>query len=310
MKLLTTTCISPLRGITLAAALLACGSMAQAAGPVPLTQGGKFAITSIDLEADALMRMPAEMRPMVLGNKQSVSQVAMNMYVRRALGQQALKEGLDKDPQVVAMLQLARDKVLSDMMLARIDQQAAPSDAAALEMARSIYRAKPERFQVGEQVQARHILIGGVTPESRAKAEKLLADIKKGGDFAKLAEEHSTDKGSAARGGDLGLFPKGRMVPAFDEAVFDLKKKGDVSGVVETQFGYHIIQLEDRKPPSTRSFDEVKDELLKEVRASVTQEARVKAAQKLQDGVEPNAKAIEDFAAGYAKGANIPVSAK
>lgn len=293
--------------MALAATLLAVASLAYSAEAVPLTQGGKFAITTNDLEADALMRMPPEMRPMVLANKQSVGQVAMNMYVRRALGQQALQEGLDKDPKVAAMLQLARDKVLSDMMLERIDRQNTPSDAAALELARSTYRAKPERFKVGEQVQARHILIAGTTPESRAKAEKLLADIKGGANFAKLAEEHSADKGSATRGGDLGLFAKGRMVPAFEEAAFALQKKGELSGVVETQFGFHIIQLEDRKAPTTRPFEEVKEELLKEVRASVTQDARVKAAQKLQEGVEPDAKAIEAFAAGYAKGPGIPV---
>lgn len=307
MKLLMTTCFSPMRSMALAAVFLAGGAVAQAADPVRLTQGGKFAITTNDIEADAQMRMPAEMRPMVLANKQSVSQVAMNMYVRRALGQQAVQEGLDKDPKVAAMLQLARDKVLSDMMLERIDSQNAPSDAAALELARATYKAKPDRFKVGEQVQVRHILIAGVKPESRAQAEKLLADIKGGADFAKLAEEHSADKGSAARGGDLGLFAKGRMVPAFEEAAFALQKKGDLSGVVETQFGYHILQLEDRKAPTTRSFDEVKDELLKEVRASVVQDARVKAAQKLGEGVEPDTKAIEAFAAGYAKGPGIPV---
>ena len=77
---------------------------------------------------------------------------------------------------------------------------------------------------------------------------------------------------------------------------------------METQFGYHIIQLEDRKPAGTRSFDEVKDELLKEVRASVMQDARVNAAQKLQQGVEPNVQAVEAFAARYAK--DVPAAKK
>ena len=307
MKTLTTIRFSPLRGMVLASALMVCGVAAQAAEAVPLTQGGQFAITTTDLEADAQMRMPPQMRAMVLSSKQSVGQVAMNMYVRRALGQQAVQQGLDKDPKVAAMLQLARDKVLSDMMLERIDSQNAPNDAAALEMARNVYRAKPERFQVGEQVRARHILIAGAKPESRAQAEKILDDLKGGADFAKLAQERSADKGSAAKGGDLGLFAKGRMAPEFEEAALGLKKKGDLSGIVETQFGYHIIQLEERKPPTPRSFDEVKDELVKEVRASVTQEARVKAAQKLGEGVQPDAQAIDAFTAGYVKAGSIPV---
>lgn len=300
MQLLTKNRFLPLRGLTLTA-LLACAAAVHAADATPLTQGGKFAITSADLEADALMRMPPEMRPRVLSNKQSVGQVAMNMYVRRALGQQALQQGLDKDPQVAAMLQLARDKVLSDVMLERIDRQNAPSDAAALQQARAIYTAKPERFKAGEQVQVRHILIAGTTPESRARAEKLLEELKAGADFAKLAQENSADKGSAANGGELGLFGRGRMVPPFEEAAFELKNKGDLSGVVETQFGYHILQLEAHKPAYQRPFDEVKDELVKEVRASVTQDARVAAAQKLQQGVEPNTKAIDAFTERHAK---------
>ncbi len=310
MMLLKTQPRAPLQCLALAALISFAGSAAHAVDVVPLTQGGTFAITSIDIEADALMRMPAEMRSIVLADKRSVAQVVMNMYARRALGQQALKEGLDKDPQVVAMLQLARDKVLSDMMLARIDQQFAPSDAAALDLARNLYRAKPERFEVGEQVRVRHILIGGATPESRAQAEKLLEEIKGGADFAKLAQERSADKGSASRGGELGMFAKGRMVPAFEEAAFALKNKGDLSSVVETQFGYHIIQLEERKPAGKRGFEEVKDELLKEVRASVVQDARVNAAQRLQQGVEPNVQAIEAFAERHTKGAGIPVPTK
>ncbi|MBN9576709.1 MAG: peptidylprolyl isomerase [Alicycliphilus denitrificans] len=300
MQLLTTNRFLPLRGLTLAA-LLACAATAHAVDAIPLIQGGKFAITSADLEADALMRMPPEMRPKVLSNKQSVGQVAINMYVRRALGQQAVQQGLDKDPQVAAMLQLARDKVLSDVMLERIDRQNAPSDAAALQQARAIYTAKPERFKAGEQVHVRHILIAGNTPESRARAEKLLEELKAGADFATLAKENSADKGSADNGGDLGLFGRNRMVPPFEEAAFELKNKGDLSGVVESQFGYHIIQLEGRKPAYQRPFDEVKDELVREVRASVTQEARVAAAQKLQQGVDPDTKGIDAFTARYAK---------
>jgi peptidyl-prolyl cis-trans isomerase C len=200
---------------------------------------------------------------------------------------------------VQTQLQLTRDKVLSDAMLARIDAEHAPSDKAALDQARSVYQAKPERFQVGEQVQARHILIAGTTPESKAKAEKLLVELKGGADFAKLAQEHSADKGSAAKGGELGLFGKGRMVPEFEHAAFALKNKGDLSDLVQTQFGYHIIQLEDRKPAHTRSFDEVKDQLVKEVRASLTQDARVAEAQKIAQGMELDQKAVDAFAAQH-----------
>ena len=102
------------------------------------------------------------------------------------------------------------------------------------------------------EVRARHILIAGKTtgqkddPEAKRKAEELLAKIRQGANFASLASKYSDDKGSAARGGDLGYFSAGMMVPEFDKAVFALKP-GEVSGVIRTDFGYHIIKLEDSR---------------------------------------------------------------
>jgi peptidyl-prolyl cis-trans isomerase C len=271
--------------------------------PVTFVQGPKVMVTSADIQADALMRMPEEMRALVLANAKTVGQIASNLYVRRAWGEQAVAGGLDKDPLVAAALQVARDKVLSDAWIEQLDRKNTLDEAALLKMARDSYTAKPERFKVGEQVQARHILIAGVTPEARAQAEQVLKDLKAGGDFAKLAEAHSADKGNAAKGGDLGFFGKGRMVPPFEEAVFALKNKGDLSGVVETQFGYHLIQLEGRKPAGVRPFDEVKDELVKQIANDLKQNARVEAAQVLQAVATTKTEAIDAFAKRHAPAA-------
>ena len=279
-------------------ATVACAATSvHAAGPV-LLQGPAVAIDANDMKADAL-RMPEEMRGLVLSLPQKVEQIATNLYIRRGLAHQAGAEGLDRDPTTAAALQIARDKVLSDAMLAKIDQDATISESIAEGLARNIYKAKPERFNTPEQVHARHILVAGVTPESRAQAEQTLKELKAGADFAALAQERSADTGSAAKGGDLGLFARGRMVPEFDEAAFALKKPGDLSGVVESKFGFHIIKLDARKPAGIQSFDEVREQLIKEVRSNVQQEARVAAAEKLQQGVKINTEAIKAFAAGY-----------
>lgn len=271
-----------------------------------LMRGEHIAITATDVEADAQMRIPPEVRGKALASVQTVGQIASNLYIRRAWGEQAVAAGLDKDPKVASALRVARDKVLSDAWLERMERQGALSDADALRAAQAIYRAKPERFKVAEQVRARHILIAGDSPESRVRAQKLADDIKGGADFVKLAREHSADKSNAERGGDLGFFEKGRMVAAFGDAAFALKNKGDVSGVVQTEFGYHVIQLEERKPEFTRSFEEVKNDLLKEVRTNVTQEARVASAQEIQKGAQPNTEAIGALAARFAE----PAAAK
>jgi len=270
---------------------------AWAAGPV-LAQGPQANITTEDIEADAL-RMPEEMRGTVLSRPKTVSQIANNLYVRRALANKAQADGLAGDPHVAAALQVARDKVLSDALLAQIDKNSAPSDAVTEGQARNIYKAKSDRFQAPEQVQISHILIAGNDGSARAQAEKVLEELKAGANFAQLAKERSADTGSAAKGGDLGLFARGRMVPEFDEAAFALKQPGDLSGVVETKFGYHILKLDARRPAGLRPYEEVREELIKEVRGKMQQDARVAEAEKAQQGLTINNEAIEAFAATH-----------
>lgn len=263
-----------------------------------LIQGPQIAIDSSDMRADSL-RMPQEMRDTVLSRPQTVTQIASNLYARRAMAQRAESAGLDKNPEVMAALRVARDKVLSDAYLAKIDKDNMLSDSVAEGLARNLYKAKPDRFKVPEQVQVRHILISGTDGDSRAQIEKIEQELKAGADFAQLAKERSADKGSAAKGGDLGYFEAGKMVPEFEKAAFALTRPGELSGIVKTQFGYHILKLENRQPARTRSFDEVRNELVQEIRATAQQEARVNDAQALQKEATINKEAIENFAAGY-----------
>lgn len=135
--------------------------------------------------------------------------------------------------------------------------------------ANNYYTANIKRFQAPEQVKASHILIKpdpNADPnegkaKAMAKAQDLLKQVKAGADFAELAKAHSGCP-SSAKGGDLGFFGKGRMVPPFDKAVFALKVN-EVSDVVETRFGYHIIKATDYKEATTKSFAEAKDEIIK-----------------------------------------------
>lgn len=118
---------------------------------------------------------------------------------------------------------------------------------------------------VGEEVSARHILIAvpptapdSVRQTARAKADSLLKEVKAGADFAALAETHSDDEGSARKGGSLGYFGRGQMVETFDRAVFGTAEGETAPEVVETQFGYHIIKVDDRRK---RSFEELREEI-------------------------------------------------
>lgn len=129
------------------------------------------------------------------------------------------------------------------------------------------YDTNRDQFIMPDSVHARHILVRFMPDDSeaaklekRAKIDAALAKIMGGADFAEIAKENSDDP-SAIRGGDLGTFAQGTMVAPFDSAAFALKK-GAVSGVVETQYGYHLIKVEDKKPGVILKFDDIKEDLM------------------------------------------------
>lgn len=124
------------------------------------------------------------------------------------------------------------------------------------------FEANKAEYDQEEEIDARHILV-----EDEKLAKKLVKQIKDGGDFEELAKKHSTDEGSATMGGNLGFFPRGKMVPEFEEKAFSMKK-GEVSAPVKSDWGYHIIEVLDKKKAKKAKFedhkDEVKDKVLDE----------------------------------------------
>jgi peptidyl-prolyl cis-trans isomerase C len=133
---------------------------------------------------------------------------------------------------------------------------------------KAFYDKNPDKLTRPERIHLRHILVGvdkTATPEDKkkaqAKAEGLLAKLKAGADFAKLAEESSDDPGSKPRGGDLSWVSRGQMVAPFENAAFALKKPNEISPVVESQYGFHIIQLLEHQDAGKVPFDEVKDRI-------------------------------------------------
>ncbi|HVW11592.1 MAG TPA: peptidyl-prolyl cis-trans isomerase [Bryobacteraceae bacterium] len=129
------------------------------------------------------------------------------------------------------------------------------------------YKDNQSEFQTPERVQARHILLKSDASNDaavKAKAEDLLKQLKAGADFAKLAKEKSEDTGSAQNGGELGWIVKGQTVPEFEKVAFSLKP-GETSGLVKTEYGYHIIQVEAHEQAHLKPFDEVKAQLQTEI---------------------------------------------
>lgn len=150
--------------------------------------------------------------------------------------------------------------------------------------AKNYYDQHQELYQTAERRHVAHILISE-KDEAKAneKAEELLAKIKAGDDFAKLAEANSADTLSARKGGDLEPFEKGVMDPAFEAAAFSLAKPGDVSSVVKSKFGFHIIKLLGVEPQSTKAFEAVKADVIAKLQSEKAHELFLDQQQKLSD---------------------------
>lgn len=255
-------------------------------------------VTAEDVKAES-QKVPEAARNSFLGKVDGVSAVVQNLYTRRQLAAEAVQEHLDQQPEIAAALQIARDRVLSDARVAELDKSAVPTEAALEKYAHAVYEAHPERFTQPAQVRVAHILVRNTEADAKAKAQKLLAELKAGADFQKLAQDQSGDPGSAARGGELGFIKPGQMVPEFEKAAFALKKPGDLSPLVESKFGYHIIKLEETKPARKEPFDEVKAPLMAEARTKAQQDARAEKARQLLEKAKIDDATLEAFSAQY-----------
>lgn len=180
--------------------------------------------------------------------------VLRGLVSERLIYAEAVKAGYDKDPEVKRRLANLEKQVVMQGFMENKAKTLATDDQL-----KAAYNEKANAAKGTEEVRARHILVS-----SEEEAKKIHEQIKKGGDFEKIAKEKSADKGSGANGGELGWFTKDRMVPEFAEAAFKLKK-GDISSPVKSEFGWHIIQVEDRRALQVPSFEEMKESLKAEV---------------------------------------------
>lgn len=194
-----------------------------------------------------------------------------NLIAEEILAQEAIKKRLDVDPEVIAQLEIARQAVLVRAYQADyIKNNIVSEDSLRREY-------DMLKTQMGDkEYKARHILVG-----SESEALDILAKLKKGAKFAKLAEEKSLDDGSKENGGELNWSPPAAYVKPFAEALVRLSKGGRTNEPVQTSFGWHIIELVDIRPMAVPPFEEVKQNIQQRVLqrefAAVVQDLRSKA---------------------------------
>ncbi|MBJ6748824.1 peptidylprolyl isomerase [Geomonas anaerohicana] len=237
--------------------------------------------------------LPPQLKPMTEtpeGKKEMID----TMVVRELILQQASKDGIDKSPEVAAKLEDLKKRVIVEAFLKKkIEESAKVSDA---EM-QDYYNKNKDKFKSDAQIRASHILV-----KSEAQAKEIEKQLKGGASFEELAKKNSID-GAAQKGGDLGWFSKGSMIPDFEKVAFGLKD-GEVSGIVKTQFGYHIIKKTGSRPAGARTLDEVKDEIKAALAPAKQQETfkTLKEDLKKQAKVSIKEDALKELGSEGAKG--------
>jgi peptidyl-prolyl cis-trans isomerase C len=175
------------------------------------------------------------------------------------MAEAAVKDGLDSGQAFEDRLKYHRRRALRDAYFDRSVRNAVPEVEA-----KKIYDAKVAGMKPEEEIHARHILVA-----TEAEAKEIQERLKKGEDFATVAKEKSKDP--SAEGGDLGFFGRGQMLKPFEDAAFSLKE-GEISNPVQTQFGWHIIKVEEKRTRPLPTFDQVKDTIISQLTQQKTKE--------------------------------------
>src|SRR3972149_10022650 len=179
-----------------------------------------------------------------------------NLIVRELIFQEALRLGIDKDKETIDFIEEMKKRVLVDRFFKKeVDQKVQVSE----EETKKFFDENLEETKNPDEVRASHILL-----KTREEAEMVLKKVKQGAKFEDLAKKFSTDPGSKDTGGDLGFFSQGMMVPEFDSVAFKLKV-GEVSDIVQSRFGFHIIKLLEKKEGKQKSVEESKPEIEKKL---------------------------------------------
>ncbi len=280
MKIITTTKL--FTATLCVAALVGCQGGATSGGSQQsgkkegkvLAEVNTGSITTGDFDRE-LKNLPDYLKAMA-DTPQGRKEMLDTMVIRELILQQASKDGLDKGPEIEEKLQdLKKRLIVESFLKKKVEAESKVSD----EDMKKFYEQNKDKFKSGEQIKASHILV-----KTEKEAKEIQTQLKSGGNFEELAKKSSVDS-SAAKGGDLGWFGKGSMVPAFEKAALALKE-GQVSDVVKSDFGYHIIKLTGKRPAGIRPLEEVKEQIKGAIMPTKQQEI----FQKIKEDLKKTAK--------------------
>ncbi len=247
-----------------AAAVLTTLSLSVTAQNIAIVNGKAVPTARVEALAQQVARSGRPITPDV------EAQIKEEVIAREIFMQEAQKRGLDATPEFKTQIELARQTILIRELFAEFQKTSAVTDADV--------QAEYDKFVAangGKEYRARHILV-----ETQAQADAILASLKKGGKFEDIAKKQSKDPGSGANGGDLDWAAPGNYVKEFSDAMVALNK-GQVSAPVQSQFGFHIIRLDDVREAQLPKIEDVKPQIVQQMTqqrmAAFQQELRAKA---------------------------------
>jgi peptidyl-prolyl cis-trans isomerase C len=276
-----------LRFLACVVATLAFLPFAHAAdGPAPdtvLVSNSVASVTRAEYDAE-LLKLPPDLREGFPNNPRRVNDLLVRMLVQKTLAAQARAAKIDARPESALRIRLEVDRLLSQMMIESIEAKAEAefeANRAKFEVrAREAFIVDKAKYSTPEQVSATHILFETkkhTSDEAKKLAEEARAKILAGADMNKLAHDVSEDPSSGNNSGSLGWFAQKDMDPAFGAAAFALKNTGDVSEPVLSQFGWHVIRLDGRRPASSPTFEQAKETIMAELKKNYVDEKREEA---------------------------------
>jgi parvulin-like peptidyl-prolyl isomerase len=228
--------------------LVSCAKQGEQKKTAYIAKVGSATITQDDLDKER-KKLPEQIQKIFEGPG-GTSKFVDELVKKEMLYQEAKKKGLENDSEYLKKVDEFKRFTLMSMLLEKeVVDKAKVTDNDL----KAYYDANKAELTTNNQIRASHILV-----KTEEEAKKIEDQIKKGGDFSKIAKEKSLDPGSGKNGGDLGYFSRGQMVPEFEKVAFSLKA-GEVSPPVKTQFGYHIIKVTEKKEGKVVEFDKVKD---------------------------------------------------
>jgi peptidyl-prolyl cis-trans isomerase C len=231
-------------------------------------------VTSDDFDRE-VKALPEYIRAMA-DTPQGKKEMIDTLVMRELILQQAAKDGVDKSTDVEEKMAELKKRIIVDTYLKKkVEETAKISD----EELKNFYEKNLDKFKADEQVRASHILM-----KTEQEAKDVLAQLKGGAKFEELAKTKSVDS-SASKGGDLGWFGKGNMVPVFEKTAFSLKE-GETSGIVKSEFGYHIIKLTGKRPAGALPLEEAKEQ----IKAALAPQKQQQAFMQLKEDLRKGAK--------------------